>query len=272
MLRVQKDVCMPEPQWSETTVTVATTDVHMYRGGEGPPLLFLHGGGGNPGWLMCHQALARHFTVYAPSHPGFGRTSRPEWINHVSDMSVFYLWLLEELGVERVHLMGHSFGGWLAADMAAVCPQVVERLVLVSAVGLKPQRGEILDIFLITPEEVRAKTFYKPEQVPEWEQLYGRAPTPEEVERSEEALAMMVRLCWKPYMHDPRLPALLARIKRPTLVVWGRQDAIVPLACGELYHHGIAASQLVVIDECGHAPHLEKPQAFANAVLSFLTQ
>ena len=263
---------MPEPQWSATTVTVATTDVHMYRGGEGPPLLFLHGGGVNPGWRLCHQALAQHFTVYIPSHPGFGYTLRPEWMNRVADMSVFYLWLLEELGIERVHLVGHSFGGWLAADMATVCPQVVERLVLVDAAGLKPLQGEILDVFLITLEEVRAKAFYKPEQVPEWEQLYGQPPTPEDMERREDALAMLVRLCWKPYMHDPRLPALLPRLKRPTFIVWGRQDAIMPLACGERYHRGIADSQLVVIDECGHVPYLEKPQDFVNAVLPFLTQ
>ena len=93
--------------WTEDTVTVADTAVHIYRGGEGPPLLYLHGGGGNLGWLMHHDALAEHFTVYATSHPGFGRTPRPEWIGRVPDMTVFYLWLLDTLGLDRVHLVGH---------------------------------------------------------------------------------------------------------------------------------------------------------------------
>jgi pimeloyl-ACP methyl ester carboxylesterase len=71
-------------------------------------------------------------------------------------------------------------------------------------------------------------------------------------------------------MHDPRLPALLPRLTCPTLIVWGREDAIVPLECGELYQQGIANAQLIVIDECGHSPQIEKPQAFADAVLPFL--
>ena len=256
---------------SEQTVSVAGIDVHYYRGGDGPPLLTLHGGGGNPGWLKVHEALAAHYTVYAPSHPGFGLTPRPEWIARTSDMAVFYLWMLQEMGLDCVHLMGHSFGGWIAADMATTCPQVVDRLVLVDAVGVKPQRSDILDIFIITPEEIRAKTFYNPpEHIPEWERLYGHEPTLAEAERAEDALEMLIRLCWKPYMHDFRLPALLPRIQSPTLMLWGREDAIVPLECGEIYQRGIPGSQLHVIDACGHSPHIEKPDAFANAVLSFL--
>jgi len=259
--------------FSEETVSVAGIDVHYYRGGEGPPLLMLHGGGGNPGWLMAHEALAAHYTVYAPSHPGFGRTPRPEWIARPSDMGVFYLWWLQEMGLDRVRLMGHSFGGWLAADIATTCPQAVERLVLVDAVGVKPQRSDILDVFIITPEEIRAHAFFNPpERIPEWERLYGHEPTPEEAERAEDALEMMIRLCWKPYMHDPRLPALLPRAQSPTLVLWGREDAIVPLECGEIYQQGIRGAQLRVIEACGHSPHIEKPDAFADAVLPFLAQ
>lgn len=256
--------------WTESSVIVAETQVHYYKGGDGPPLLFLHGGGGNPGWLAHHEALAKHFTVYATSHPGFGYTPRPAWIERVPDMSIFYLWLLDELGLDRVHLLGHSFGGWLAADMATSCPQVIDKLVLVDAVGIKPQRSDILDVFIITPEEVRAKAFYKPEQAPEWERLYGSPPTPEQANRTEDALETMVRLCWKPYMHDHRLPSLLPRLTCPTLLVWGREDAIVPLECSELFQQGIANAQLVVIDECGHSPQIEKPHAFADAVLTFL--
>jgi pimeloyl-ACP methyl ester carboxylesterase len=258
------------PSWTEETVTVADTVVHYYRGGEGPPLLLLHGDSGNPGWLMHHEALAQHFTVYAPSHPGFGLTPRPEWITRVPDMSLFYLWVLEELGLNRIHLIGHSFGGWLAADMATTCPQIVDRLILVDAVGIKPQHSDILDIFLLTPEEVRDKSYFKPEQAPEWERLYGQAPTPEEAERAEDALETLVRLCWKPYMHDPRLPAVLPRVKQPALIVWGQEDAMVPLECGKIYHRCLPASQLLIIGACGHSPHIEKPQIFAAAVLTFL--
>ncbi len=256
--------------WTEQTVTVADTAVHYYKGGEGPPLLLLHGGSPNPGWLMHHESLAEHFTVYATSHPGFGYTPRPEWLRQFPDMTIFYLWLLDELGLDRVHLVGHSFGGWMAADIATTCPQRVERLVLIDAVGIKPERSEILDVFIITPEEIRAKAFYKPEQVPEWERLYGGEPDIEAAQRIEDALETLVRLSWKPYMHTPRLASVLPRVTCPALVVWGREDAIVPLECGELYQQGLPNAQLVVIDECGHSPQIEKPQAFADAVIPFL--
>lgn len=261
---------MPTSNWRDETVAVAGIDVHFYRGGEGPPLVLLHGGDGNPGWLLHHQALAEQFSVYAPSHPGFGHTPGLAWITSIADMALFYLWFLEAVGLERAHLVGYDIGGWLAVDMAVACPHVVDRLVLVDAMGLKPQRGEILDIFLIPLAEVRARSFCNPRQVPEWQQLYGQQPTPAEADRAEEALETLVRLCWKPYMHDPRLPFLLPRLKQPTLIVWGRADAIVPLECGELYQQSIAGARLAVLDGCGHYPHLEQPQAFADAVRPFL--
>jgi pimeloyl-ACP methyl ester carboxylesterase len=261
---------MPTPNWREESVTVAGIDVHFYRGGAGPPLVLLHGGEPNPGWLQHHQALAEQCSVYAPSHPGFGHTPGLAWITTISDMALFYLWFLEAVGLERVHLVGHDIGGWLAADMATACPQVVEHLVLVDAMGLKPQHSEILDIFLITLAAVRAHSFFDPHQVPEWQQLYGHSPTPPETDRAEAALETLVRLCWKPYMHELRLPSLLPRITRPTLIVWGRDDAIVPLECGELYQQYIPGSRLAVLDACGHCPQIEKPQAFAEVVRAFL--
>jgi len=261
---------MPTPNWREESVAVAGIDVHFYRGGEGPPLVLLHGGSGNPGWLQHHQALAEQWSVYAPSHPGFGHTPGLAWVANIADLALFYLWFLEALGLERVHLVGHDIGGWLAADMATACPHVVDHLVLVDAMGLKPQRDEIRDIFLMTLAEVRARSFFDPQQVPEWQQLYGNSPTPAEADRAEEALETLVRLCWKPYMHELRLPFLLSRLKQSTLIVWGREDAIVPLECGELYQQHIAGARLAVLDACGHCPHIEKPQAFADVVRPFL--
>ena len=81
---------------------------------------------------------------------------------------------------------------------------------------------------------------------------------------------MAVRLCWKPYMHDPRLTSLLARVNIPTRMVWGKNDQIVPLECGELYNKAIKGSDLVVIDNCGHSPQVEKPNEFIKAALDFL--
>jgi pimeloyl-ACP methyl ester carboxylesterase len=113
--------------------------------------------------------------------------------------------------------------------------------------------------------------FHDPQQSPEYEQIYVRDPTPEQRQLAERDREMAVRLCWKPYMHDPRLPGLLARVGIPTSIVWGRQDRLVPLECGERYQKAIPGSQLVVIDNCGHAPQVEKPEEFLNIAMDFLT-
>jgi pimeloyl-ACP methyl ester carboxylesterase len=81
---------------------------------------------------------------------------------------------------------------------------------------------------------------------------------------------MTVRLCWKPYMHDPRLPSLLARLNTPTRIVWGRQDRLVPLECGQLYQKAIPGAELVVVENCGHLPEVEKPDEFVKTALDFL--
>ncbi len=261
---------MSTPHWREERLSVAGIELHLHRGGDGPPLLWLHGGGASPEWLMHHEALAEQCNVIAPSHPGFGVTPGLSWMSRPSDMALFYLWMLQEMGLDRVHLAGHAFGGWIAAEMAATCPQIVDRLVLIDAAGIKPEAGEILDIFILTPEAILAKAYYKPEQAPEWERLYGSAPSPEAADRAEEALETFVRLTWKPFLHDRRLPEILPRVSSPTLIIWGRDDAIIPLECGELYRRAIPGAELVVLDECGHMPHIEKPKALTDTLTSFL--
>ena len=110
---------------------------------------------------------------------------------------------------------------------------------LVDAVGIKPQQSEIADIFIISPAQITELMFHDPQQTPEYDQIFTPAPTPEQQDQAERDREMAVRVCWKPYMHDPRLPALLGRTRCPTRIVWGREDRIVPLECGELYQKAI---------------------------------
>ncbi len=257
--------------WQEEFLDYGGARLQMYKGGEGPPLLVLHGAGGNPGWLSYHAELAKSFTVYAPSHPGFDGSSRPEWIDSIDAVSHFYLGLMEELGVERYSLLGFSMGGWMAAEMAAMCPYPVERLVICAGVGIRPEKGEIAELFTRSREAVAGLRFFDTSQVPDYEETYGKPMTREqaEVERSNRETAS--RWCWSPYMYNPNLPHYLRRVSVPTLIVWGRNDAIVPVECAELYGRAIRGSKIHVIDRCGHIPQLEKPQEFMDVVEPFLS-
>lgn len=255
---------------NETQVAVGETQVQMFSGGSGPPLLFLHGAGGNSGWQAYHEELSKNYTVYVPSQPGFNGTERPDWLYTITDVAHFNQALVQNLGLDQYILMGSSMGGWVATEMAAMSSHGLKALVLVDAAGIKPERGEIAEIFMVSAETRLKQRFYDPSQVPNYEQ-YTRELSPDEqlVEHSNREMAS--RLCWKPYLYNPSLPYYLAKVSTPTLIVWGRQDAIIPVECGELFQKALRNSSLRIIDNCGHSPATEKPQEFLNAITEFLS-
>jgi pimeloyl-ACP methyl ester carboxylesterase len=259
----------PDPR--EETIVVGGVRVPTLVGGTGPPVLVLHGAGGPRGWRRWMASLARHFTVYAPTHPGFGTADAADWMETIDDLARFYLWFLDARGLSRVHLLGHSIGGWTAAELAVMNPHVIDRLVLVAPAGLRPERGEILDIFYEPAESLLRLTVHDPTTVPEWAELYGAPPTPAQFEVATRNREMTARLTWKPYMFNPRLPHFLPRVQVPSLIVWGREDQIVPVVCGEQYARLLPDARLHVLDKCGHLPPLEQPDAFADLVTQFLT-
>jgi pimeloyl-ACP methyl ester carboxylesterase len=255
----------------EAFVDVGGAQIRLLKGGSGVPLLVLHGTEGSLGWRRYAQVLAEHFAVYLPSHPGFDGSERPPWLNSILDLVCFYTWFLETQGLEGIRVIGFALGGWLAAEMAATTRYAFSKILLVDAAGIKPHQGDITDVFILSPTQIRDLMFHDPRQVPEYAELYPGEPSPAEREQAVQNREMAVRLTWKPYMHDPRLPALLARVTAPTRIVWGRQDQIIPVECGTLYHQAIAGSELTVIEQCGHAPHLEKPDEFVRVALDFLS-
>ena len=256
--------------WVEEFLEYGDASLQMLKGGDGPPLLVLHGAAGNPGWLSYHEALAGSFTVYAPSHPGYEKSTRPDWIDSIDAVAHFYLGLMENIGVDRYSILGFSMGGWMSAEMAAMSPQSLEKLVITAGVGIKPQNGEIAELFTVSREAVSALRFFDTSQVSNYEELYAQPMTAEQAAQERSNRETASRWCWKPYMHNPNLPHYLSRVTTPTLIVWGNQDAIVPVECAELYRQAISNSQVRLIDRCGHIPQLEKPQEFLDAVLPFL--
>ncbi len=254
----------------EQTISVGGIDIHTWVGGRGDPVLVLHGAGGHRGWTRWMDRVAERFTVWAPTHPGFGRSGDAEWMEAIDDLARVHLWLIDAARLGRPHVIGHSIGGWTAAAMATMSPRSMDRLVLVAPVGLKPERGEILDVFYYPPAELLTMTVHDPKTVPEWDALFGRAPTPAEQDVLARNREMAARLTWKPYMHDPRLAHFLPRVDNPTLIVWGREDRIVPVVCGEPYANLMPDARLTVLERCGHVPPIEQPDAFADLVTRFL--
>jgi pimeloyl-ACP methyl ester carboxylesterase len=241
--------------------------IPLMQGGSGGPLLILQDDIGSPGWLSFYAELAGHFTVYVPTHPGFGKAERPAWMRSVRDLAITHLWLLDVLGLEVLPVVGLGFGGWVAAEMATMCHHRFSHLVLVGAVGVQPSEGEIVDQFLGSGEEYVKRCFHDPAR---FEALYGKETTIKQREGWEINREMTVRLAWKPYMFNQTLPMLLGSVATPTLVVWGKEDQIVPLNCAQRYVERLPNAQLTVLDGCGHCAEVEKPQELTALITDFL--
>src|SRR5207244_6024769 len=233
----------------------------------------LHHDIGTPERLPFYDTLARDFTVLVPSHPGYDGSERPGWLRNVRDLAVVHQWLLASRDVTRdlgrVTLVGLGFGGWIAAEMATMAPRAFRRLVLVGAMGLKPERGEIADQALVSSIDYVRRGFADQRA---FDRIFGAEPPTPMLEQWDLNREMTFRIAWKPYMHNPTLPHLLGGVKSPSLVVWGRRDRIVPLECGEAYARALPQSRLAVIEGAGHFIDMEQPEALAKLVIEFAAQ
>ena len=246
-------------------------ELEVRRGGDGPTVLLLHGSYGWWGWEEVHQRLAESFDVIAPSHPGFGRSTRLPGVDTVDDLAYFYLDLLAELRLVPARIIGFGLGGWIAAEMAVHCPHAVERLVLVDSVGIKISDRETRDIedpFIASGPALQAMLWSNPEvhQVP----VPGPTLDPQLLEAVLRNLESAMYYGWKPYMHNPKLRQRLHRIAAPTLVVWGGDDRIVSPAYGRAFAQSIPGARFVEIAEAGHYPHREQVEKFVPPVVDFL--
>lgn len=253
---------------TEDFITVSGAKIRMLRGGrtEAPPLVFLHGAGGHTGWMGFLEALAQDFTVYAPEHPGFGRSDDPPWLDEVGDLAYFYLDFLQALGLEGVHLMGTSLGGWIAAELAVRDSARLASLTLAGAVGITAGGKPIDDIFRMPDEENLRRFYADPARAAR--RLGDMAKIDMAVAAKNRATVM--RLAYRPRFHNPNLAKWLRRIAVPTLLVWGDKDGLVPPKFGAAYRDLIPGSRLVVLENAGHAPFDEQKAAFLAAFRDFL--
>jgi pimeloyl-ACP methyl ester carboxylesterase len=247
-------------------LVVRGTPVRLLTGGEGPPLLFLHGAGGGGRWLPFQEELGRRFTVHFPSHPGHGGSPAAEWIEHISDLAFHYLDLLDALGLERVHLVGASFGGWIAAEIAVMASARLHSLVLIDPVGIKVEGWIYPFLFGMDLPQLVGTVFHNPSAARALAPRDQSIDTLVELYRQSAALA---RVAWNPYLYNPLLRRRLGRITAPTLLCWGRHDRVAPPSCADAWVKEIPGAELRTFEESGHVPHLEEPGAVAAAVAAF---
>lgn len=243
----------------------------LFEGGRGEPLLFLHGAGGQRGWTPWLEELSQHFRVIVPLHPGWMRSEGIDHIDDIIDLALYYHELMDELGIESAHIIGHSMGGMLAAEIAALDPSRVRKLILVAATGLWLDEAPIPDFFATPADEMPALIWHNPES--DIAKAAMVAPeTPEEqqealIERTK-SLAAATKFMWP--IPDKGLKKRIYRVKAPTLLIWGASDRLVPPIYGDEFLKRIPGARLVVIPEAGHLVMVEQQQRFTDAVINFL--
>ena len=244
-------------------IEVAGRRVQYLQGGSGDALLVLHHSTGNPGWLPVYEQLAASRQVLVPDLPGYGQSERPEWARDPRDIAILLHQMLDKLAVGAVPVVGLGFGGWIAAEMATMNQQRISSLVLVGAAGIQPDEGEILDQMLVDYDEYVQAGF---SDEAKYAAEFGEDPPPEVRELWDFSREMTARLTWKPYMFNRRLPHLLQEVQTPTLLVWGADDRIVPMAVARSYEAALPNATLEVVADCGHMVDMEQPERLAELV------
>ncbi|MQA11752.1 MAG: alpha/beta fold hydrolase [Pseudonocardiaceae bacterium] len=243
--------------------------VNLLRGGSGEPVLFLHAAGGAGHWHEFHELLARQFEVFAPDHPGFGGSDELPEVEDMSDLVYHYLDVIERLGLDRPHVVGASFGGWIAAELAVAAPHAIGSLVLLSAAGLRLPDHPVADLFLMTPEQLVGTLFHDPANAAG---LFPADPDVDAILAAYRDQTALARFCWSPFMCNPKLERRLRRITAPTQVVWPSDDRLIPIAHGHRYAELISKAEFTVIEDCGHAMYFERPAEFASVTADFLAR
>ena len=252
--------------WTDSTHEIAGTSMHLSRAGRGRPLLILHHDIGTLDRLPLYDSLAGSFDVLVPHHPGWGKSERPQWLRHPRDIAAMHAWLLAELDLSEVSLLGLGFGGWIAAEMASQAPAGYRNLVLVGPMGIKPPEGDIMDQAIVSYIDYPRAGFHDQAA---FARIYGDVTT-DQLEQWDICREMSFRTAWKPYMYSQTLPHLLGGIRAPALVVWGDDDRHVPISAAPVWQHGLRNAKLETVRACGHYVDMEKPDVLAQLVTGFV--
>lgn len=251
------------------TIGVNGIRIELIERGQGRPLLFLHPGIGIDPDAPVVERLSSRMRVLAPTHPGFGASEAPRSFDHIDDLAYFYLDFLDQLDLGDVVLVGVSFGGWLATEIAIKSTARISHLILGNPVGIKVgsrEHRDIADVFAMNEADFLEIAYCDPDA---GKRDYKTMPdvAVRHAARNREATA---RYGWSPYMHDPKLKGRLHRIRVPTLLLWGTHDRVLSEDYGQAYGQAIPGARFERIERAGHFPHVEQPAEFAEKIFAFV--
>jgi pimeloyl-ACP methyl ester carboxylesterase len=252
--------------------TARGAKIRVLEAGKGAPLLFLHGAGGLFPENPFLDQLAERYHVYAPELPGYGESTGEELLDDMLDFALHGWDVAQALGLQRPHLVGHSMGGMIAAEMACIAPNDLSKLVLVNAAGIWIPEHPLPDLFALLPFEFAQLLFHDP--------VAGAALLTGGLDFSNvEAVAdfyignaRRMGMAGKILFPIPnrQIAKRLYRLSAPTLVLWGRSDTLIPPVYAEKWKQLIAGARLQWIDAAGHMVPYEQPAAFCAALKEFL--
>jgi pimeloyl-ACP methyl ester carboxylesterase len=235
--------------------------------GSGPPLVFFHGP-----WGLTKDpfidALARDFSVYAPEHPGTtpGAPDDVYQLDGLWDLVVCYDEMLDALTLDQVVVVGHSFGGMVACEVAAASPKRVRSLVLIDPIGFWRDAEPVVNWMSLDLPEMRRRIFREPDGAAA-QQLFGQGEEAADRVRLAWAMGATGKFIWP--IPDKGLKKRIHRVTAPTLLVWGKEDRLVPPVYADEFSRRLPGARLQTVDQAGHAPHLEQPEAVARMVREF---
>ena len=237
--------------------------------GSGSPVVFLHGAGG-PVWDPFLDMLAQNHTVYAPEHPGTtdGDPDAIYQLDNLWDLVLYYDELLAGLGLGAVPVIGHSFGAMMAAELAANSPARVSKLVLLCPIGLWRDDTPIPNWMLVTPASDMAKLLFADPSGPVAQAVFGGEPNPDATIKMIWSMACTGKFVWP--IPDKGLKKRIHRIHAPTLILWGKQDRLVPPAYAQEFASRIPGARVEMLDEAGHVFTAEHPARVAELIEEFL--
>jgi len=242
------------------TIATRRVPVRYYEGGQGRPLVFLHGAGGLDADLGFLDALAAHFHVYAPLVPGYGDSEECSELRDMLDFTLHTWDVVEALGVKDPVLTGFSMGGMIAGEMAAIAPHDVSRLALIAPAGLWLDDHPMPDIFAMMPYDLPKYLFYDEEAGAKALTAGMDMSDPKFLQAFLVQNARQLGAAGKILFPIPErgLAGRLYRIRAKTLLIWGESDKLIPPVYAQAFQKAIAGADVVMIPQAGHLVAFEK--------------